>query len=150
MTFFQHIQQATKLAEEQGFALKITLLPINPQNTGVFTTPPSPETIQPTEKGDLSIVLSPLIDQALGILGIQKSNPSISPDIVYDVFELIRNESERLLPNYEKLKSQFDGRVLHTSIARIIAEKLGLRNKGKRVIVENNEALIGSYTQIHR
>lgn len=67
-----------------------------------------------TEKGDVAVAVSPLIDKALEIHGAEKTYNTISEDIVFEIFELIRTETGLLLPDYEQLKSQFGARVLHT------------------------------------
>ena len=137
--FLDIIKQAALLARERGLELSFTVKPIE-MNNG---SPNFPES--PVARKEIAVDALPLVSDAIDRSGITKENATL--DVVFQIFETIRL-NENLLGSYNELRSRFGARVLHTSIARMVADALGLHGRGSRVFVENPESLINSYTQL--
>ncbi len=139
MEFLELIKSAKDMAWKQGLELNVNLKPIRKQYS-------DKNNLNYSNKGDVAVDAQPLITEIFKDF-IPKEEQK-SEDIVYIFFEKIRTES-KLFTQYQELKEKYGTKIINPGLARSVAEFLGLKNRGAKVLVENKECLIKSYTKIY-
>ncbi len=139
MHFLELIKSATTLAQKEGLELQVTLTPIRkPFNENSYSNF--------SNKGDVAVDAQPLLKEIFKDFISKKEQAS--EDIVHIFFEKIRTE-EKLFAQYTKLKEKYGTKILNPGLARSVAEFLGLKNRGAKVLVEDKKCLIKSYTKLN-
>jgi hypothetical protein len=140
MDFLELIKTAKDQAWKQGLELNVNLRPIRKQN---FDKPVSTST---NYKGDIAVDAQPFINDIFK--NFIPDEKHTSEDIVFIFFEKIRNEPV-LFEKYQELKEKYGTKILNPGLARSVAEFLGLKNRGQKVLIEDKQCLIKSYTKIY-
>lgn len=141
MNFLELIKTAKDQARNQGLELHVTLHPFKKQ----FSEKPN-SYYYSSNKGDVAVDAQPFIKEIFKDHIPQDEHKS--EDIVFTFFEKIRTEPH-LFEKYNELKEKYGTKILNPGLARSVAEFLGLRNRGAKVLFENKECLIKSYTKLH-
>ena len=139
MEFLELIKSAKEMAWKQGMELSVNLRPIRKQN---FEKP----NISPNYKGDIAVDAQPFITDIFKNFIPEEEH--VSEDIVFIFFEKIRKEPA-LFDKYRELKEKYGTKILNPGLARSVAEFLGLKNRGAKVLIEDKQCLIKSYTKIY-
>jgi len=142
MEFLELIKTAKDMARNQGLELSVNLRPFKKQygdNTGFKYNTTS-------NRGDVAVDAQPLLSRVFKEFIPEEEQKS--EDIVYIFFEKLRTEPE-LFKQYQELKEKYGTKLLNPGLARSVAEYLGLNNRGAKVLVENRDCLIKSYTKLH-
>ncbi len=140
MEFLELIKSAKDMAWKQGLELNVNLKPIKRQYSDKNAISLN------SNKGDVAVDAQPLLKEIFS--DFIPAEEQKSEDIVFIFFEKIRTEP-KLLTHYEELKEKYGTKILNPGLARSVAEFLGLNNRGARVLIEDKQCLIKSYTKLY-
>ena len=140
MDFLELIKTAKDMAWKQGLELNVNLRPIRKQS---FDKPVSAST---NYKGDIAVDAQPFITDIFKNFISEEEH--MSEDIVFIFFEKVRKEPV-LFEKYQELKEKYGTKILNPGLARSVAEFLNLKNRGQKVLIEDKQCLIKSYTKIY-
>lgn len=139
MEFLELIKTAKDMAWKQGLELNVNLRPIRKQNI-------EKPNVSQNYKGDIAVDAQPYIAEIFKDYIPEEDQRS--EDIVFIFFEKIRSEPN-LFEKYQELKEKYGTKILNPGLARSVAEFLDLKNRGAKVLVEDKQCLIKSYTKIY-